>query len=424
MKHPNISELENFVNGKLDSKQLLEMDEHVCGCAQCRAAISNMFVSKKMALDLGALLLGANDCPEYEQLSAYVENELDTDQAKAMQSHVNSCEPCTRDVSRMAELRSHALMRPSVTVAPGMSKQAARTATPIWKRALAGMGAVGVVAFSAYMFFGLLKMSNQTAPVAKAPIAAKQEVAHQANLPEKPINIIPGVDKPTVIAARPEILLNDGNYRIIRENGKLQMAKAGDGSPRTALEVRIAASINEKLQTGKVKLDEPYQVSMTEFTVRSNGANNSSEAIAPKLIEPSDKVIFSSNPTLKWSKIDMASSYKVTVYDKTGRILIDQTTDKTSMMAPTSLPRGGVYQWRVGVRRSESDKWAMSAASNFAVLSDHGYNTIQKVRSQMPGSHLALGVAYESCGLYSEARQEYAAARRANFGSALANKLR
>jgi hypothetical protein len=66
----------------------------------------------------------------------------------------------------------------------------------------------------------------------------------------------------------------------------------------------------------------------------------------------------------------------------------------------------------------------MSAASNFAVISDHGYNTIQEVRSQMSGSHLALGVAYESCGLYSEANREYAAARQANPGSKLANKLR
>lgn len=199
MKHPNINELENFINGKLDSRQLIEMDEHVCGCAQCKAAISNMFVSKKVALDLGAMLLGAGECPEYEQLSAYVDNKLDIKQTKATKSHVNSCEPCTRDVSRMAELRSHAMMRPSVTVAPGMSKQALRTATPIWKRALAGMGAVGVVAFSAYMFFGLLKMSNQPAPVAKAPTAVKHEVAHQAIIPQKPIKHIPGVEKPTVI---------------------------------------------------------------------------------------------------------------------------------------------------------------------------------------------------------------------------------
>ena len=107
--------------GKLPVERLLEIDAHVSGCAECRAELAGLPGVKKVALDLGTVLLGTADCPEYERLSAYVEGELDLPDTLTIASHVNLCELCSRDVSRMAELRSHAAMRSTVTVGPGMS---------------------------------------------------------------------------------------------------------------------------------------------------------------------------------------------------------------------------------------------------------------------------------------------------------------
>ena len=75
------------------------------------------------------------------------------------------------------------------------------------------------------------------------------------------------------------------------------------------------------------------------------------------------------------------------------------------------------------MRFGKSDSWAKSKAAVFKVLSAEDLGTIQKVKRQMPGSHLALGVAYESVGLYEEAASEYRALRRANPNSQLARNL-
>ena len=72
---------------------------------------------------------------------------------------------------------------------------------------------------------------------------------------------------------------------------------------------------------------------------------------------------------------------------------------------------------------SNGDPWIESAAARFYVVSAEDYGLIQKVKKQLPGSHLALGVAYERCGLYEEAAQEYRALRRQNANSALARRL-
>jgi hypothetical protein len=101
----------------------------------------------------------------------------------------------------------------------------------------------------------------------------------------------------------------------------------------------------------------------------------------------------------------------------------EQTTNGYSIVLPEALSRGEEYTWRVGVRFSESDSWAESAPAKFYVLSSDDYSSIQQVKTALPGSHLALGAAYESFGLYEEAQQEYRALRRSNRDSSLARRM-
>jgi hypothetical protein len=133
--------------------------------------------------------------------------------------------------------------------------------------------------------------------------------------------------------------------------------------------------------------------------------------------------VVSAKPTFTWSNVDLAQSYRIRVTDENGSAVIDQTVESNSYTPSVPLERGKIYAWRVGVRFSESDSWSNSDAARIQVLSNEGYNTIDKVRRQAPGSHLALGAAYEYYGLSSEAASEYRAVKKQNPGSSLASKL-
>ena len=76
MRHPDTIELGLFAAGKMPAERLLEIDAHVSGCTECKAELAALPAVKKTVLDLGTVLLGTADCPEYEQLSAYVDESI------------------------------------------------------------------------------------------------------------------------------------------------------------------------------------------------------------------------------------------------------------------------------------------------------------------------------------------------------------
>jgi len=427
------TELERFLKGKLAPERMLEIDEHAGECEQCK----KLLVGLSARAQFGAELIGAVDCPEYEELSAYIDESLGGERAEAVRVHANLCEPCANDIERIRELRSHALLRDKVTVRPGAMRQIRRATSPLrwWRQALAAAALGGVVA--AVLFF-----NNAGTPVANAP-------KHMAKLPDvvntQPTNAGNQSDvvkpvKPTVKptpkpdtgkvaqnnapkpAPAPVTVLRDGAYAVVAKNGAMSLANKNGKPPRTALESRVAANIDEKLRTGKIRLPKPVEMAMASIEVRGDNGYQAPPT-APKQSAPMGKVVLSANPTLSWSKVDLADSYRVTVYDSAGNLVAEQTTSGTGLTLAKPLARGKVYSWRVGVRFSETDGWVESGAAKFAVVSADDFNTIQHVRATLPGSHLALGAAYESAGLYDEAANEYRLLRRANPNSALAKKL-
>lgn len=430
MTHPIISELEQFLKGKLPAGRLLEVDEHISECTECKAALDSIQSRKSAALGLGQMLLGVKDCPEYEQLSAYVDRELNAQESKAIEAHVNLCELCSRDVSRIAELRSHALLRKPVVLKPGVTVTQAPAGRPVWVRVLAGLGAVGVAAVAVFSFNALIKQVGQKPTVAKAHAVAKpdthQQIAHvpvkvhpkpEVNIACKPVlPIRNNIHKPAPKTG-PVYALKDGKYRVIEQNGRMILANTS-GKPRTALEAKIAAAINQKLKAGRVKISDPVYVAMNvaENTVVRGTADLTG---APRLIGRQNEVILTDSPVLKWHKVDMAESYRVRVYGKNNAKIFEQITDKTSIQVP-ALPRGGVYKWQVSSRASESSNWEDSIALRFGVISSQGVDLIRKAK----GSHIALGAVYESLGLAADSHREYALARSASCDSRLTGKLR
>lgn len=424
--------LEQFVKGKLAPDQMLAVDSHIRECSDCKTLAGRL----SSRTDFAAELSGAVDCPEYEELSAYLDQILDAGRTASIRLHANACELCTKDLERIAELRSHAAMREKISVTPGASRAQRRGFFFYWRQALAVGSLAGLIA-AAVMLSNFQQVStrpdhNQIA--AKPPMSTptktvnppKSAPAHKpeaiAAKPEPtPVAVAANTAKPAPMLPPP--VLNDGQYSVIRKGDRLALAQANGTGVGSSLQARISARIDEKLRTGKIKLPEPVKMAMASVTVRGEGNGYEVQPAAPKPIGPNGKIVMSATPTFNWSAVDLAESYRVRVSDESGNIIAEQVTKKTSLTLAKPLARGNTYIWRVGVRFGETDSWMQSGYTRFHVLSSQDFDTINSVRAKLPGSHLALGAAYESVGLYEEAAAEYRLLRRANPNSKLAQKL-
>ncbi len=421
--------IEEFVKGKLAPQQMLEVDSHIRECADCR----KLATSLSTRVDLAAAVTGAVECPEYEELSAYADGTLDGAASAYIHGHVNMCELCSRDLNRIGELRSHASLRETVTIRLDSAQPSRRGVFFYWRQALAVASAAGLIAVAViYGNFGGTTSKTHNLTVQNPPIAQPKHATPTA--PPKPEPQVVAKNDPVVTppAASPKpapmvtppAVLKDGQYSVVRKDGNLVLAKADGTAVGSRLDSRMAARITEKLRTGTIRLPEPLKVAMSTFTMRADTEEYHPQPAAPKPVGPIGRVVMTAYPVFKWSAVDLADSYRVQVYDDSGNLLTEQITKETYLKLSSPLPRDRTYRWRVAVRFGEQDSsWVRSAVSAFYVLSEQDYNAINKARGSLGGSHLAMGAAYESVGLYEEAANEYRLLLRRNPNSKLARDL-
>jgi len=424
------TELEKFLRGEIEPDRLAALDDHLSGCASCREALNALPARARVIASFGAELIGTADCPDYERLSALVDGSLEPAESRRLLAHVNMCELCRADVERMQALRSQGAVRGIVHVQPGTTRRSAMWIGSFWRKAAALVAAAGAVAVAAFVFLERPTVRS-TAPPTPRPAAVVTH-APESVRPKPQPTAKPVVPKPTVVAHEPATprrstpaptpLLRDGPYRLAKTDGRYTLARVDGKSIGTPLEARIAALIGEKIATGRIRPAKPVQVAMNTILVRQQD-DYVPPPTAPEPISPVGTVVMSNRPVFRWSAVDLAESYRLVVTDKDGNRMFEGSTDKTGMKLPIALERGRVYLWRVGSGFSSSDSWAMSRAAAFRVISSEDAAAIEQVRRTMPGSHLALGVVYESVGLYAEAAKEYRAVRGANPRSATARRL-
>ncbi len=399
---------------------------HMGSCAECRERLK--LASRSGAVALGMSVIGVHECPEYDVLSEFIDGTLAADAKRSVEEHLGECELCFADVAHLSDLRAAAHLRGPVTVTPVKAKPARGFAR--WKLAMGGVVAGMIVAaFILRAPTGIPTQPN-TDQMATKPPTSTTNPAHPGT---KTAKVEPGIkDRPTVPGTQPDktvvatgpsyrTILRDGNYSVAQADGHVEVLRGS--KPASALEARLEAAIQQKIRSGKVKISEPVMVAMRNTLVHSKPGGYVALPTAPKLDSPVAKLLQSDMPSFKWAKVDMAERYRLVVTDTDGNPVFESITDRNSAQPDIPLKRGKVYLWRVGVRFGQDEDWTNSSAASFAVLSDRGFRMIESAKTQMPGSRLALAVAYESVGLYDEAKAQYKALERENPRSPLAARL-
>jgi hypothetical protein len=443
MRCLNEQKLKMFLQGMLTAEEMIAAGEHVHSCAACRAKIATMPAYHAASWTVGQTAMAINDCPEYEELSDFVDNVLAHEAHQRVNQHLNVCELCWRDVETLQAARSRASLAPAMTVHPGHFAPRKSWTNFGWQKIAALSSTATAVAIAAVFLLNSnpsgVGGNGQIAAI-KKPINMVQSPAVEHGKPEAPSEvIIPGkgsntktpvtgistndrekpsnhMQPPTTSVPKREYvaMLKDGTVTVSRTGRKIAITSDGRN-----LEARLAVLLKQKLRDGKLPPSVQMASLPSEDRLRDLGPR---DIINVQKSSPAPGAILEEMPEFQWASVEGATKYRVEVYKLDGTSVIQAETDETSYRHDENIP-AGIYKWVVRVRRGVIAGWEWSNASAFRVLSPKEAELLATARHKYSDSHLIMGTVYESLGLTKDAAKEFQTLMNENPNSALAKKL-
>lgn len=403
--------LRQYLSGRLSAEEMIAVCEHVCSCAACKSKVMESHDYGNAAFSLGQSITNTCDCPDYDDLSSYVDNILAHESHQQIDRHLNVCECCWNDVAALQAARSRASMAPAITVQPGQFTTKRSWLSFSWPK----VAAIATPAAAAVIIALALAQPHSAKPVKIAKVEAPRHIEYvnpKVVVPNEKLPVkTPGV-KP-VKPAKPVFIaeLNDGAVSVGRTDGKLTIRTDGRD-----IEKQLAALVKTKLRNGSVPTS--YQMAKVDDV---RGPESLTEI---KKILPAPNALVGSRPSFQWEAYDGASKYSIEICRFDGTTVLYAETESTNYQPDGNhkLPAGG-YKWMVRARRGLTGEWQWSKAETFRILSAKENKLIASAKRNYPGSHLVLGTVYESIGLSDSANKEYRALAAENPKSKLAQKL-
>lgn len=395
-------ELEEYIGGKLSAEKMLEVNQHINACKECRAQLASTPGYYTAVYHLREQLL-TTSCPEYEELSDFVSGALASAQARAIERHISVCDLCSHDIQMMQELRSRSSLVPKLIVVPGLVR---RPST--WKlwlpKLLPAAGAVaGVVVIFALMLFGnqhKAPNTHRSAPIiVEAPPSAMPNTTSYRSTSEQSA---PNTIKPT---PAPVSAPNQTPHVAIAPGPRVVAVARTDYSQLGVSQAqinRVKRAVDEKLRTGKLTVDAPVRIAMASAIDRVRARGSS---FGPEPISPVSETVQSGMLTLKWRPIEGADEYRVEVTDAQGKLIASREITNTHVTIDPQY--SGLLLWRVSVRLGHEDIWESGKAAAICVLTDDETRLIRRASTAYANDHLVLGTIYEMNGLYRQAEAEY-----------------
>lgn len=411
--------LSRYMQGALSVADMIAAGEHICECAVCRTKLNATSSYRKALRLIEEASIGIGDCPEYEELSAFVDDTLPHETHQRILRHVNVCELCWHDMETLQAVRSRASLAPSITVRPGMFNTR-RFWTVFGWRQLSAVSATTAAVILAFV------LTNPN-PTRVIPIATDKP-GHKI-VATNPVDKTPSASVADINSTKPAIGQNpkatpsdnqqppDEEFVAELHDGSVIVGRLGDKvtarSSGREFEAQVAKLVDMKLRDGRV----PSSFQIAKVEVRGPD-----DIVEIEKISPAPGGLSSSKPIFEWKPIEGSSKYRVEVYQLDGTPVYTAETEETSYKSDKTLP-AGIYKWVVRARRGPFGEWDWSKAASFRILSAKETNLIAQVKRDYPGSHLVLGTVYESLGLNGDAVREFRALENVNPDSSLAKKL-
>ncbi|HEX7294471.1 MAG TPA: zf-HC2 domain-containing protein, partial [Pyrinomonadaceae bacterium] len=400
----------------LPTAELLEVDDHLAACEECRQRVNVDLQPGTLLSDFHRRLLSGfrSDHLSYEQLVTIVDGELENSEHDELQAHLKACAPCTEDLNDLRALRAELN-----TVTAEDRERAPRRGfgEKIWaplrsnrrslSPAFAGALAVLLIAISIVLFFIWKAWTRSPA------IEATRQVPEVL-----PQNISPNVGTPSPQqppAPDGLITLNDGGSNVtVTSNGDVE----GLGT----LPAASVQAVKRALTTGE--LEVPNLSELTGVKGRLMGPNSDGSTF--KLVEPVGAVTRTARPTLRWEPLTGASSYTVAILDSSYNVVTTSPSVTTTSWSPTAaLDRGRIYSWQVTASKDGKQQVSPTPPepeARFKVLDKRTADELRNIE-RASNSHLVRGTMYARAGLLDDAEREMRDLVAANPNSAIARQL-
>jgi hypothetical protein len=438
--------------------ELLAADDHLAACAACRARAAGAeelraaFTAMSDELEADG---GETEHLSYEQVAAYVNQELSPAEREVAAAHMEACDGCAEEVRDLLAFR--ATIPPQTTPqrepvgAPAARDESASflrwpALRALFRPAPLALALLLLVVISALLLVSrrsvrrdggeVANTNNPQTEVTPAPRAAESptpgvvEQALKGN-DNTPANLNATTNLSTSVPVIPGPRATDD-----MERGDRLVAVLNDAGGHVTLDSRgriaglpaVTPASEQALRTALRTGRAPTPGSIGELVGQPGALLSGSAASTPfKLTSPVGTVVRKDRPTLEWQPLDGADSYTITVSDSDlNAVATSPPLKDTRWTLPRPLARGGTYIWQVTAMRAGESVTAPAPPApeaRFKVLSQAGLEELSAAETSDPTSHLLRGVLYARAGLLDEAEREFQALRQSNPRSPVARKL-
>lgn len=409
--HLSDTDIKRYRNNTLSADEALEWNDHLSRCDDCRNRFINRQQLEATYRFVRSNLESAGEGVELhlssEQMASYVDGGLAPEEQDVVESHVQACPVCERDIDDFMRLRdaiaSDADERKSGSLAMPLAF------TRLWQRTAFRIG-VEIFAFALISTAVFWVARRQT----RVEINDLQAEAHSLRAENEALRAA----APTGNDPRITVQLKDGDRIIaLDDRGELH----GLESSRERQYRRL---VKKLLETGRMDLPPLLAQLRSEPEITmGNDANKASF----RLFGPVGAVVETDRPTFRWEAFNDAVAYEVSVSYDGGEVLKSPPISTTEWRPATRLVRGRAYQWQVRAMTKDGGETKSppvpQSDPKFSILDQNRLKELNWGRDGYSGSHLMLGILYANAGLIDQAEREFRALRDENPESEVPRRI-
>lgn len=443
-KHLSALEAEQYRRQAMPPAQLLALDVHIASCRACRDKLDDL---PRPGTALAALqsAFAFETAPEsphlsFEQIAAYVDDELDESDRESLEGHLFLCQICEAE-ARDLRLFSRVVDQPVEQYLPSLPPAGPSRRVAFWRR---GAARAAIAAALMLAIATALLISQRQVTALRSQLSALQQTrerleadvtklteeaqglrreyeANRAALSDLQARLDRG--QPAVPVAGPErqgaraVTLNDGGLRIALDaQGNLLGLES---LPRAWQQAVRGALFKQDLQAPRW---------LAELKGKPTPVLGGAGGLAAfDLIAPLGKVIETNRPTFRWRPLEGASGYTVAVFDPGfNKVAESGQIQALEWAPPQGLRPGTVYSWQVTALKdgkAVTSPRPPAPEAKFRVLEQEAATELALARERQAGSHLVMGVLHARAGLLDQAERDFQTLADRNPQSFVAKRL-
>jgi tetratricopeptide (TPR) repeat protein len=406
----------------------LIVNEHLAVCEDCyykfqtKTLLASTYDFART--DLKAAEKEALEHLSFDQILAYIDDEIDLVERGIAGVHLETCSECDDVYEDLRKFKSD--LAYGKVYAPLPKQQFREKVAVIWEACRLPFKIAAATAAAASLIW-FIRTYHQTATqlddlqqriaALRTDESALTELKSQLERLSRENRELQSSAKSlklSGITPNSLIAINDlGGRVVLDDRGEINGVGFASADEQQA--------VIDALRSGRVKESAELSNLIGEKRRLMGSGNRQSLPIAPVGI-----VVATTQPTFRWKPVSGAAAYTITIHSNDLRETVTSQALTGTQWTALHLSRDRTYSWQIRAIKGNSE--IISPApdareARFRILSQAEVDKLERIKATYSKSHLTLGVIYARMGLFSEAEKEFRALLKANPGSNTVKQL-